>query len=291
MDYKHILYQPGAVARITLNRPRYRNAQSARMIYELDNAFRTAGSDPDVRVIVLSGAGSSFCAGHDLGTPEELDDPRRWMAPPDRLGRYVRQREQYVEATLRWRNCPKPTIAMVHGYCIFGGWIFAAAMDLVFAADDALFLPSNLQYFSAPWDVGPKKAKEILFEGRFLRADEAKELGFVNRIYAPDALERETLAYAERVAARGPITARMTKLMVNNTLDMMSYSASVEAGYQTYAFTGFPEAPYSGRRPDGAKRQLSGVAWALDLLQGGIPPAPGNDGAALEETTATADGG
>lgn len=144
MEYRHIIYQPGAVARIILNRPRYRNAQSTRMIEEMDDAFRTAGSDPDVRVIILSGNGECFCAGHDIGTPEEMEDPRRWMAPPDRLGRYVRQRELYVEATLRWRNVPRPTIAMVHGYCIFGGWIFAASMDLVFAASSALFLPSNL---------------------------------------------------------------------------------------------------------------------------------------------------
>jgi len=170
MDFQHILYQPGPVTRIILNRPRYRNAQSARMIYELDDAFRAAGSDPDVRVIVLSGAGKSFCAGHDIGTPEEMEDPRRWMAPSDRLGRYVRQREQYVESTLRWRNVPKPTIAMVHGYCIFGGWIFAASMDLVFAASDALFLPSNLQYFSAPWDVGPKKVEGDPLRGSLYHA-------------------------------------------------------------------------------------------------------------------------
>ncbi|MHB8577789.1 MAG: enoyl-CoA hydratase-related protein [Dehalococcoidia bacterium] len=278
MEYRHILYQPGAVARIILNRPRYRNAQSARMNEELDDAFRNAGRDPEIRVIILSGAGTSFCAGHDIGTAEELEDPNRWMAPEDRLGRYVRQREQYVEATLRWRNVPKPTIAMIHGYCIFGGWIFAAAMDLVFAAGDALFLPSNLQYFSAPWDVGPKKAKEILFEGRFLRAREAMELGFVNRVYAPEHLERETLVYAERVAARGPATGRMTKFMVNNALDMMGYTPSVEAGYQTYAFTGFPENLQAGRRREGQRRQLAGVTSALELLKNGIPPLDDSSG-------------
>jgi len=273
-DFKHIVYQPGPVARIVLNRPRYRNAQSARMIYELDEAFRSAGEDPAVRVIILSGAGQSFCAGHDLGTPEEMEDPRRWMAPEDRLGRYVRQRQQYVEATLRWRNTPKPTIAMVHGFCIYGGWIFAASMDLVFAAEDALFLPSNLQYFTAPWDIGPKKAKEILYEGRFITAREAQELGFVNRLFPPEDLERETLAYAERVAGRGAVGPRMTKFMVNNTLDFMGYSASVEANYQTYAFTGFPEQRPTMQRPQGARRQLQGVGYALELLDQGIPPRP-----------------
>jgi len=277
MSYQHIIYEPGSVARVILNRPHYRNAQSARMIHELDDAFRAAGDDPEVRVVIMSGAGETFCAGHDLGTPEEMEDGRRWMAPEDRLGRYVRQRQQYVEATLRWRNVPKPTIAMVHGYCIYGGWIFAASMDLVFAAADALFLPSNLQYFTAPWDIGPKKAKEILYEGRFITAPEALDLGFVNRIFPPGELERGTLAYAERVAGRGGVGPRMTKFMVNNTLDMAGFTASVEANYQTYAFTGFPETRPTMRRPEGARRQLGGVAQALDLLNQGIPPRPGHE--------------
>ncbi|HVC29633.1 MAG TPA: enoyl-CoA hydratase-related protein [Steroidobacteraceae bacterium] len=273
MHYEQILYEPAAVARITLNRPQYRNAQSARLIEELDDAFRRAGKDRDIQVIVLSGNGSSFSAGHDLGTPDELADRRTRNLPPGRLSGYIQQRELYVEATLRWRNVPKPTIAMVHGYCIYGGWIFAAAMDLVFAAEDALFLPSNLQYFTAPWDIGPKKAKEILFEGRFITAQEAQELGFVNRVFAPDDLERETLTYAARVAERGPMGPRATKFMINNVLDGMGYTRSVESNYETYAFGGISGPLPTEPPPDRPKRQLSGVAWALDLLRRGIPAA------------------
>jgi enoyl-CoA hydratase len=268
MSYQHIIYEPGAVARIILNRPQYRNAQSQQMIWEIDDAFRRAASDPAVMVIVLSGAGASFSAGHDLGTDEDLEFRRRRNLPPEKLAGYIEQREIYIEATLRWRNVPKPTIAMVHGYCIFGGWIFAAAMDLVFAAEDALFLPSNLQFFTAPWDVGAKKAKEILFEGRFITATEALELGFVNRIYPPGDLERETLAYAGRVAERGPMGPRMTKFMVNNVLDTMGYTSTVEANY---AFSGINGPLPSTRPAERGKRQLSGVAWALDLLKRGIP--------------------
>jgi enoyl-CoA hydratase len=269
MDFHDIIYEPGAVARIILNRPRYHNAQSTRLIEELDRAFAAAGADRDVRAIVLSGAGEHFSAGHDLGTPEELALRAERGLPDDKLGRYVRQRELYVEATLRWRNVPKPTIAMVHGYCIYGGWIFAASMDLVFAAGDALFLPSNLQYFTAPWDLGPKQAKEILYEGRFLTAQEAQELGFVNRIYPPEDLERETLAYAGRVAENNPFTTRMTKFMVNNVSDAMGYTSSVEANYQTYAFGSIAD-PRPDATPRTARR-LGGVARALDLLRRGFP--------------------
>jgi enoyl-CoA hydratase len=271
MDYEQILYEPSPVARIILNRPQYRNAQSQQLIRELDDAFRRAGADREVMVVVLSGNGASFSAGHDLGTPEDLADRRARNLPPGRLSGYIEQRELYVEATLRWRSLPKPTIAMVHGFCIFGGWIFAAAMDLIFAAEDALFLPSNLQYFTAPWDIGPKKAKEILFEGRFITAQEAQELGFVNRIYQAAELEHETLAYAGRVAERGAMGPRATKFMVNNILDGMGYSRSVESNFETYAFNGIsgplPVEPPAER----SKRQLGGVAWALDLLKRGIP--------------------
>ena len=272
MQYQDITYEPGPVARIILNRPQYRNAQSTRMIEEMDDAFRTAGMDRAVKVVILSGAGESFSAGHDLGTPEEQALRRERNLADDKLGRYIRQRQLYVEATLRWRNVPKPTIAMVHGYCIYGGWIFAAAMDLVFAADDALFLPSNLQYFTAPWDIGPKKAKEILYEGRFLTAAEAKELGFVNRTYPPADLERETLAYAERVAEVASFTTRMTKFMVNNVLDTMGYTSTVEGNYQTYAFGGISDPrPPAEAPPQRTERRLGGVAHALELLRRGIP--------------------
>ena len=92
---------------------------------------------------------------------------------------------------IRWRDLPKPTIAEVHGYCIFGGWLIASAMDIIIASEDALFLPSLLQYFSVPWDIGVRKAKEILFQTRFVTAREACELGFVNSLFPGINLRRK----------------------------------------------------------------------------------------------------
>ena len=144
MTYKHIVYEPGAVARIILNRPQVRNAQSRIMIEEMDDAFRAAAEDDQVHVIVLSGKGDHFSAGHDLGTPEEIADREARGGLPNNLGgRYARSYEMFVSATLRWRNIPKPTIAMVKGYCIFGGFMFASSIDLVFAADNAMFIPNH----------------------------------------------------------------------------------------------------------------------------------------------------
>ena len=185
MTYHEVIYEPGPVARVTMNRPEYRNAQSRLLLEEIDAAFQEAVDDPAVLVIVLSGNGPDFSAGHDLGSPPELADREIRGWDEDFVGVYDRQRDTRITNTLRWRNIPKPTIAMVHGKCIFGGWMVAASMDLIFASDDALFLPSHTQYFSAPWDVGVRKAKEILFQNRFIPAREAMELGFVNQVFPP----------------------------------------------------------------------------------------------------------
>lgn len=237
MEYQHIIYQPGKVARVILNRPRYFNAQSRLMREEMDDALDRAAEDNEVGAIVLSGAGEHFSSGHDLGTPEEMTDREERGYPTDRFGRYKRVRAMTLENSLRWRNVPKPTIAMVHGYCIFGGWIFAAAMDIIFASEDALFLPSHVQYFSQPWDIGPRKAKEVLFEHRFMTAWEAYQHGLVNRVYPRERLEEETLAYAQRVAdnwMRDPVRVRTIKFSINHMMDAMGFTAELEAAYQNY---------------------------------------------------------
>jgi enoyl-CoA hydratase len=249
-----------------MNRPDYRNAQSRLMIEELDDAFRSAELDHDVRVVVFSGNGSCFSAGHDIGSPPEIADRERRGYPQNRGERYVRSEELFLNATMRWRNLHKPTIAMVHGYCIFGGYMFAAAMDLVFASDDALFLPSQLQYFSAPWDFGPKKAKEVLFENRFLTAEEAKDLGFVNRVYTRDDLEKETLAYAEACAQNSELALRLLKFSINQAWDIQGYQAAVTGAYHTYvtSASGFAQgADDQPRRTAEGRRRLPGVEAAF----------------------------
>lgn len=241
MDYQHIIYEPGQVARIILNRPRYLNAQSYRMREEMDHAFTKAMEDDSVGCVVLSGKGEHFSVGHDIGTEEDLkwceeENKLDWLSP-ERHKRFWEQRSTYMENTLRWRNLPKPTMAMVSGYCIFGGCMFASAMDIIFASTDALFLPGTVQYFHAPWDLGVRKAKEILFEHRYLTAREAMKYGFVNRVYEKEWLESETMAYARRVAEnylRDPSWYRMTKFSINHMQDAMGFSNEIESAYNNY---------------------------------------------------------
>ncbi len=235
MVYQQIKYERGKVARVIMNRPRYRNAQSRMMLEEMDDAFGQAAADTEVRVIVLSGEGEHFSAGHDLGTPEELADRQKRGYSSEGQSLYNKMKALYVDMSLRWRNLEKPTIAMVHGYCIYGGWIIASTMDVIFASEDALFLPSLLQYFAVPWDIGARKAKEVLFEHRFMTAQEACEHNFVNRVYPRDRLEQEALAYASRVAENDPFRMAEIKFAINNMMDTMGFSTNMGAAYRAYA--------------------------------------------------------
>ncbi len=241
MEFRHVIYQPGKVARIVFNRPNCLNAQDYRLLEEVDRAFDSALVDKACGAIVLSGSGRAFSAGHDLGTEAHVRYcEEHGLAKPNdpHLQKKVADMyEFFVKKTLAWRNCPKPTIAMVHGYCIYAGWMLASAMDVVFAAEDALFLPGMVEYFSAPWDLGPRKAKEILLEHRFMTAAEALACGFVNRTFPADRLEAETLAYADRVADNhlaAPAWTATIKTGINHMQDAMGFTSEIEAAYASF---------------------------------------------------------
>lgn len=240
----------GRLARVVLNRPQYRNAQSRVLLSELDAAFAAAAADPSVRVIILSGNGPAFSAGHDLGTPEEAEDRAR-RARDDvsaTEAQFVYSWDHFVDLSLRWRDIPKPTIAAVHGWCIFGGWLIASAMDLVVAADDARFLTALLQYFPLPYDVGPRKAKELLFDSQPLSAADACELGFVNRVVPAASLEDEVVALATRIAENNPFYLRMAKLAVNSSQDAMGFRTAVQGAHSHYQLSQMANAQWRKRR-------------------------------------------
>jgi enoyl-CoA hydratase len=269
-DYRSILYDVNdGVAVVSLNRPQYRNAQSRILLEEMDDAFSKAAADRDVRVVILRGEGQHFSAGHDLGTPEQIADREQRPDEPGIRGRYKRGYDLFVDMSLRWRDLEKPTIAAVQGYCIFGGWMIASAMDLIFAADDAMFLASAFQYFTPPWDLGARKTKEILFESRFITAQEAKQHGLVNRVYPRDQLDARTMAYARRVAENDPFLVRMAKAAVNQTQDIQGFPAAIRDAYALYviraAGEGDPGA-IAAEREEG-KRRRPMVQRAIDNMR------------------------
>jgi enoyl-CoA hydratase len=245
MSFRTLVWeQLGAVVRITANRPEVLNAQSRVMIVELDEAFRRAAEDDAVRVIIVAGAGKHFSAGHDLGSADEIEDQKAHPVGPGIAENLKRLADLYLETCLRWRDVPKPTIAQVQGYCIMGGLMLASCCDLIIASEDALFADravrwggAHVQYFTMPWDLGPRKAKEHLFTGDYIDAPAALELGLVNRVVARDALAEATLELAHRIALQDPFALKLAKASVNETMDLQGHRRAVEASFKNYMLT------------------------------------------------------
>jgi len=235
----------GAITRITMNRPEYGNAQNSAMTYALDDAFYAAAADDEVKVIILSGEGKHFSAGHDIGTPGRdigQSFPRRAGLWWDHVGkdgaesRLAREEEVYLGMCRRWREMPKPSIAMVHGACIAGGLMLAWVCDLIVASDDAFFADPvvrmgipGVEYFAHPWMLGPRFAKEALFTGDRFSAQRAYELGMVNRVVPRAELAETAFALADRIAAMPPFGLALAKRAVNQCEDLMGMRPGMDS--------------------------------------------------------------
>jgi enoyl-CoA hydratase len=199
-----------------------------------------------VRVVFLRGSGPAFSAGHDTGSPGrdvDVSYPRLTMwadhvGKPSIEARLNRESEVYVELCRRWRDLPKPTVAMVHGACVAGGLMLAWVCDLIIAGEDAFFAdPSvrqggaGVEWFAHPYQMGPRFAKEFLFLGERVDAHRARELGMVNRVVPNDQLEAVTLEIAEKIAAMPPFGLAMAKRNINFAEDAMGMRSSVEHSF------------------------------------------------------------
>jgi enoyl-CoA hydratase len=234
MKFHDIAYATdGPLGVVALNLPQYKNAQGYRMLDEIDAAFDLAAADKDVRVLIVRGSGGHFSSGHDLGTPEGMEYRRGLGAAPG-VETYDQFRKYNFDLLLKWRNFAKPTIAMVEGYCIYAGWMLAACCDIVFAAEDAQFLAGFVEYMSIPWDIGIRRAKELCFESRFIPAREAAAYGLVNRVLPAAEIERETYAFARRVAENSPGALRFAKIQMNKAQDAQGFSRAVEDSFGDY---------------------------------------------------------
>ena len=235
----------GPVAVVTLNRPEYRNAQNSKMTYALDAAFVRAVDDDEVKVIVLAGSGKHFCAGHDIGTPgRDIDQTFERKAVihwdhADKQGvdsRFARESEVYLGMCRRWREIPKPMIAMVQGACIAGGLMLAWSCDFIVASDDAFFsdpvvrmgIP-GVEYFAHPWVMNPRAAKEFLYTGDRFTAQRAEALGMVNQVVAREDLESTVFGIAERISVMPRLGLALTKKAVNQAEDLQGMRAGMDS--------------------------------------------------------------
>lgn len=239
------------VAWITMDRPQFNNAQNGQMTYALDDAFRSAVNDDAVRCIVLAGNGKHFSAGHDIGTPgRDLhhEFEKRGILPghtnkPAAELLYTREQEQYLGMCRRWRDAPKPTVAMVQGACIAGGLMLAWVCDLIIASDDAFFqdpvvrmgIP-GVEYFAHAYELPPRIAKEFLLLGERMSAQRAEQFGMVNRIVPREQLRQETTAVAAKLAAQPRLGAWLTKQAVNHVEELRGKRAAMDAVFHMHHF-------------------------------------------------------
>lgn len=232
---------------VTMNRPRYRNAQNSAMTYALDDAFYRACADDEVAVIVLAGAGEHFSAGHDIGSPgrdADVDFARRaglWWGHAGKAGgesRFAREQEVYLGMCRRWREMPKPVVASVQGACVAGGLMLAWVCDLIVAAEDAFFADPvvrmgipGVEYFVHPWVLGPRLAKEFLFTGGKMSAQRAYEVGMVNRVVARDRLGDASMELAVEIAAMPCFGLALAKKAVNQAEDLMGRHSGLDSAF------------------------------------------------------------
>jgi enoyl-CoA hydratase len=221
------------VRRLTLNRPEKRNALSNALRGQLFAALEAADGDPDVRVIVIRGAGKCFSSGYDLAGVGAL--PFHTAGGQGQWARHV------VEGCFRVWDLAKPVIAQVHGWCLAGGSELAVACDLVYVAEDAqigypavrTMSPPDNQYHA--WLMGMRAAMELMLTGDAISGLEAVRLGFANRAFPEADLEGEVLAMAERIAKVDPELAQLNQRLVHRQLEAMGMRAGLRAGTDLHA--------------------------------------------------------
>ncbi|MFC3106537.1 enoyl-CoA hydratase [Undibacterium arcticum] len=247
-----VLYEVNdGIATVTMHRPEFHNAQNSKMTYALDAAFRRAVDDDAVKVIVLRGAGKHFSAGHDIGTPgrdinQSFPRASMWYDHVNKPGGeflYAREQEVYLGMCRRWRDLPKPTIAMVQGACIAGGLMLAWVCDLIIASDDAYFADPvvrmgipGVEYFAHAYELNPRIAKEFLFLGERMGAERAYQMGMVNRVVPRNELQEATNDLAQRIAKMPRMGLALTKQAINHVEELQGKRSAMDAAFAWHHF-------------------------------------------------------
>ncbi|MES2187391.1 MAG: enoyl-CoA hydratase [Pseudomonadota bacterium] len=264
MNYQHILYETtGPVARIWHNRPAARNAESQGLLEELDDALKAATADDAVKVIVIAGKGDHFSAGHDL---KEATAKRSHFTVEQR---WEFESRVYFGYAMNIWDCPKPTIAQVSGACIAGGFMVANMCDLVVTSEDAFFSDPVCHTLGAaavevlihPWVMGARKAKEFLFMGSRMSAQEALDVGMVNKVFARADLDRETDAMAQHIARCDPFALKLVKRSINRGMDMQGLRSAMNAHFDTHQLSHLSEG-FSRQRAEGMDKAIQRAAQA-----------------------------
>ena len=255
-NFEEILFEEyNHIAKVTINRPRYRNAFTPKTVWEMSQAFNYCREALDIRVVILTGAGDkAFCSGGDMHV----------KGHGGYIGTDGVPRLNVLDLQMQIRRLPKPVIAMVNGYAIGGGHVLHVVCDLSIASDNAIFGQTGPKVgsFDAGFGasylarvVGQKKARELWFLCRQYSAVEAERMGLVNKVVPFDRLEDECIEWAETMIERSPLALRMMKAGFNAELDGQAGIQEL-AGDATMLYYTLDEAQEGGkaflekRKPD-----------------------------------------
>jgi enoyl-CoA hydratase/carnithine racemase len=240
MDTVHVERVREDVALVTLNRPAVLNAETLELVHELHAVLDGIAADPTWRVVVLTGAGRGFCAGHDLSEMPSANTDAAAQAGRERSGVQagMRVQEAFADLTLRLHSLPQPVIAAVNGPAAGGGLALALAADIRIAAPEAKFNAAFVRIGLSAGDlgtswlltrlIGPAATSEICFTGRPVPAAEALAVGLVNAVSAPAALLDDALSLALAIAANSPGGVQLSKRAIQANMEAASYAAAIE---------------------------------------------------------------
>lgn len=235
MELENVAYEVrDHVAHVTMDQPQSHNTLTAAMIRDIDTAMKAADRNPDVRVIIFTGAGRSFSAGHDLsGRPREI--PPGAPPPGSVEFRFDFEEEYYLEANLTIRNLKTPTIAGLRGHVVLGGLMTALMCDLVVAEESTNLWNPSLRHAGTggevmvlPWEIGVRKTKEHLWTGDPIDVHEAERLGMINRVVKDGTLDAECQRLADRIALMPPRMVSMTKRSLNKLQEIQGQLLAYE---------------------------------------------------------------
>jgi enoyl-CoA hydratase/carnithine racemase len=220
MDYRTIRLELNPpLATVTLNRPDRLNAFSHELVYEVIRALDGLKQDDTIRAVILCGAGKAFSAGYDI-KGDDGDFGARGIAGLKKDLQYC-----WDYAFAIWRF-PKPIVAQVHGYCLAGACEIAMLCDLTIASDDAVFGEPEIRFATGPpalimpWVVPMKIAKELIYTGKFIKAQRAYEIGMVNEVVGRDQLERRARYHALLISKVAPLAVQLAKEAINHTYEI-----------------------------------------------------------------------
>lgn len=231
---------PG-VARIVLARPEKRNAQNPEMLQELDAALVKATNEAEVNCIILAADGPDFSSGHDLKAGfhvpgEAVASMGGHLDAGGAEAHYAFECELYLGMSRRWRDLPKPVIVAAQGRSIAGALMLQWPFDIIVASEEATFADpvtafgvNGVEYFTHVYEVGHRKAREMLYTGEAMTAAEAKEYGLVNHVVPLGRLQDFAVELASKIAARPTFGLRLAKESINRTLDAMGQSVALDS--------------------------------------------------------------